>query len=216
MLLGAGLSYVILYYTLGFENQQTSAGNRSVRVIPIKVPDPNGGQDSVIKTVRPFSFVSQTGAKVTLDSLKDKIWVADVFFTTCQSICPKLSSGLKRVQDAFKGDREVRLVSFSVDPEYDTIPVLQAYAEQYGALPHQWYFLTGDKHQLYKVEHEDYFFSATEDADKTIKFVHDNTLRLVDKAGRFRGTFYDGTNPVEVDSLIADIQRLKEEYAQKK
>ncbi len=180
------------------------------------VPNPDGGQDSVIKTVGKFSFVSQTGNTITQDSLRGKIWVADVFFTTCTSICPKLSQGLQKIQTAFADDPEVKLVSFSVDPEYDSLSILQVYAAQYGARPHQWYMLTGNKTDLYKVEHEDFFFSATEDEDKTIKFVHDNTLRLVDKEGRFRGGFYDGTNPVEVDSVIADIKRLKNEYAQKK
>jgi protein SCO1 len=217
LLVVAGLSFLVYYYAVGFESKAASTATASaVPVMPIKVPNPQGGRDSVIKTIGPFSFTSQTGAAITQDSLKGKIWVADVFFTTCQSICPKLSSGLQRIQNAFKGDPEVRLVSFSVDPDYDSIPVLQTYAAQYGALDHQWYLLTGDKATLYKVEHEDYFFSAMEDEDKTIKFVHDNTLRLVDKEGRFRGRFYDGTDPADVDAVIADIQKLKDEYAQNK
>ncbi|MBP6638785.1 MAG: SCO family protein [Bacteroidia bacterium] len=214
ILIGAGISYMIMYYVVGVPT--TSPIGTSVKILPIMVPNPDGGQDSVIKTVGKFSFVSQTGNTITQDSLRGKIWVADVFFTTCTSICPKLSQGLQKIQTAFADDPEVKLVSFSVDPEYDSLSILQAYAAQYGARPHQWYMLTGNKTDLYKVEHEDFFFSATEDEDKTIKFVHDNTLRLVDKEGRFRGGFYDGTNPVEVDSVIADIKRLKNEYAQKK
>lgn len=215
ILLGGGFTYIIMYYVVGFPDPAASASS-TVKILPIKVPNPNGGQDSVIKTVGNFSFVSQSGATISQDSLKGKIWVADVFFTTCTSICPKLSSSFQKIQTAFAGDPEVKLVSFSVDPEYDSLSVLQAYAAQYGAIPHQWYMLTGDKTELYRVEHENFFFSATEDEDKTIKFVHDNTLRLVDKEGRFRGKFYDGTTSADVDSVIADIKRLKNEYAQDK
>lgn len=217
VLLGAGLTYLILYYTVGFGSANASSGNpaaTSVPIMPIKVPNPNGGQDSVIRTVGAFAFTSQAGVTITHDSLRGKIWVADVFFTTCTSICPKLSSGLQRIQTAFKGDPEVKLVSFSVDPDYDSLPILRDYAAHYGALDHQWYMLTGDKTELYRVEHEEFFFSATEDEDQTIKFVHDNTLRLVDKEGRFRGRFYDGTDPADVDAVIQDIQQLKNEYAQ--
>lgn len=217
ILVGAGLTYIILYYTVGFG--QTGAGGSAVegslvRILPIKEPDPAGGTDSVIHTVGAFRFRDQQNHEVTEASLLGKIWVADVFFTTCQGICPQLSSGLQRVQDAFKGDAEVRLISFSVDPDYDSIPLLQEYARRYGADDAQWSFLTGNKTDLYRVENDEFFFGATRDADSTIKFVHDNTLRLVDKQGRFRGRFYDGTNPADVDSVIADIKKLKHEYSQ--
>jgi protein SCO1 len=211
VLIGAGLSYIIMYFVIGVPAANNVGDATKVKIMPIMVPNPNGGQDSVIKTVGPFSFVSQDGRTVSHESLKGKIWVADVFFTTCQSICPKLSSSLQTIQKAFKGDDQVKLVSFSVDPDYDTLPVLLEYAKVYEADPNQWYFLMGAKDELYRVEHEQFFFSATEDEDKTIKFVHDNTLRLVDEQGRFRGRFYDGTNPADVDALIADIQQLKNE-----
>ncbi len=151
---------------------------------------------------------------ISRDSLRGKIWVADVFFSTCTGICPKLSEGMQRIQQAFKGDPEIKLVSFTVDPEYDSIPVLQSYAASYGAVDHQWYFLTGNKSDLYRVETEEFFFSHTEDEDQTVKFVHDGKLRLVDKEGRFRGSFYDGLETADVDSVIAHIKLLKREYAE--
>jgi protein SCO1/2 len=168
------------------------------------------------KTVGDFKCVSQTGDTITQAVFDDKIWVADVFFTTCTSICPKLSKGLSTVQDYFKNDDEVKFLSISVDPETDSVPVLRAYADEYGAIDNKWYMVTGNKNELFKFAHEEFFFSATEDEDKEIKFVHDNTLRLVDKEGRFRGMFYDGTNQFEVDSLISHIKLLKLEYAQNK
>ncbi len=214
ILFGAGLTYLVLYYTIGPDGFAPDSKKPLVAILPIKVPNPSGGADSVIKVVGDFAFVSQTGKTITRDSLKGKIWVADVFFTTCQGICPKLSTGLRRIQDAFRGDPEVELVSFTVDPEYDSLPILQAYARQYGAVDGQWHFLTGNKTDLYRVETEEFFFSHTEDEDKTVKFVHDGKLRLVDKEGRFRGKFYDGLDAAEVDSVIAHIKLLKREYAQ--
>lgn len=217
ILAGAGLTYIILYYAVGFGQQGSANGSVEgslVRIMPIKEPNPAGSGDSVIHTVGSFHFHDQQNKEVTEQSLLGKIWVADVFFTTCQGICPQLSSGFQRVQEAFKGDPEVRLVSFSVDPDYDSIPILQEYAQRYGADDAQWSFLTGNKTDLYKVENDEFFFGATRDADSTIKFVHDNTLRLVDKQGRFRGRFYDGTSPADVDSLISDIKKLKHEYSQ--
>ncbi len=206
---------MVLYYTMGPQTTGSAveAGSR-VPILPIKIPNPNGGADSVIKTVGNFSFVSQTGATITRDSLKGKIWVADVFFSTCTGICPKLSSGMEKIQEAFRGDPEVKFVSFTVDPEYDSIPVLRSYADQYNATDHQWYFLTGNKTDLYRVETEEFFFSHTEADDRTVKFVHDGKLRLVDKEGRFRGAFYDGLEATEIDSVIAHIKLLKREYAE--
>lgn len=214
VLAGAGIIYLALVYA----NVTSAAADgqaSGVPLIPIKVPNPAGG-DSTYKTVGPFAFTSQNGVTITRDSLTGKIWVADVFFTTCQGICPKLSTGLQRVKEAFTGDPEVRLVSFTVDPEYDSLPVLREYAGRYGAVDHQWHLLTGEKAELYRVETEEFFFSHTEDEDSVVKFVHDGKLRLVDKEGRFRGKFYDGTDPADVDSLIVDIKRLKNEYAQDK
>ena len=212
ILFGAGITFVILHYAIG-EAKPEKRG-LMVPIIPIKIPNPNGAPDSTFKTVGAFSFVDQTGSKVDRKSLNGKIWVADVFFTTCGSICPKLSAGLQRVQEAFKADPDVQLISFTVDPDYDSLPILRSYADEYGAIDTQWHFLTGNKTDLYRVETEEFFFSHTEDEDKTIKFVHDGKLRLVDKEGRFRGYFYDGTDASDIDSLIAHIKLLKREYAQ--
>lgn len=214
VLFGAGITYLILFYVVG--PAQPAANDTLVDILPIKTPNPAGTGDSLHKVVGEFSFTSQTGATVTSSSLRGKIWVADVFFSTCTGICPQLSSGLSRIQTAFKGDPEVQLVSFTVDPEYDSIPVLQAYAQQYGAVDGQWHFLTGNKSDLYRVETEEFFFSHTEAEDKTVKFVHDGKLRLVDKEGRFRGKFYDGLDAADVDLVIEDIKRLKREYAESK
>lgn len=191
------------------------------RVKPLKIlspmiANPDGSPDSVYKTVGDFAFPSQTGDTITLDSLEGSIWVADVFFTTCPGICPKLSSGLQTIQEYYADDPEVKFLSISVDPETDSVPALREYADRYEAIDHKWYMVTGNKEELYKFAHEEFFFSATEDSTQEIVFVHDKTLRLVDKDGRFRGKFYDGTDNTEVDSVITHIKLLKREYAQDK
>jgi protein SCO1 len=214
ILFGAGLTYLIMYFVVGPPAAPAAKPSTTVEIIPIKVPNPNGGADSLQKVVGDFAFTTQSGKPLKRAELRGKIWVADVFFSTCAGICPKLSSGMQRIYQAFKGDPEVRLVSFTVDPEYDSIPVLRDYAAQYGAADDQWAFVTGSKADLYRVETEEFFFSHTEDEDKTVKFVHDGKLRLVDKEGRFRGKFYDGLDSADVDAVIADIKRLKSEYAE--
>jgi protein SCO1 len=211
---GAALTYLILFYAVGPNQNPTDSHKNLVPIIPILVPNPSGGTDSTIKVVGDFTFTNQMGDPISRADLQGKIWVADVFFTTCQGICPQLSAGFQKVQSAFAGDPEVKLVSFTVDPEYDSISVMHDYGKLYGADNSQWYFLTGNKTALYEVETEEFFFSHTADEDQTVKFVHDGKVRLIDKEGRFRGTFYDGLDPLEVDSLIADIKRLKNEYAQ--
>jgi protein SCO1 len=187
-----------------------------LKTLSPKIQNPDGSPDSVYKTVGNFAFPSQTGDTITLDSLRGKIWVADVFFSTCPGICPKLSAAMRKVQDRFKSDNDIRFVSITVDPENDSIPVLREYADRYDAIDHKWYFLTGPRDEIYRFAHQEFFFSATEDENAEIKFIHDKTLRLVDKEGKFRGMFYDGTNPVEVDSVISHIDLLKLEYNQRK
>ena len=207
LMLGAPIIIVLLLDT-GTHHKET------IKILSPKYPDPGGGLDSLYHTVGDFSFTSQTGTQITQDSLKGHIYVADVFFTTCPGICPKLSNSLKEVQRYLEESEDtlVKIVSFSVDPETDSVPALQDYAEQYGILPTRWHLLTGNKEDLYEVAHNDYFFKATEDSSQAIRFVHDETLRLIDKEGRIRGDYYNGTIEDEIKQLIDDIKLLKFEY----
>jgi protein SCO1 len=180
-----------------------------------KLPNPDGSPDSVYKRVGNFEFVSHTGDTINQDTFKNCIWVASVFFSRCQGICPKINSALRRVQDTYKEVPDIKYLSITVDPENDSVEVLQHYATQLGVIPHKWYMVTGSKADLYKFAMEDFYFKAFEDADDPLGFVHDESLRLVDKEGVFRGEFYDGTNNVEVDRLIEDIRVLYAQYAEK-
>jgi protein SCO1/2 len=189
---------------------------KPVKYMSPKLPNPDGGPDSVYKRVGDFKFVSQTGDTITQDTFKNCIWVANVFFSRCQGICPKISSALTRVQENFKDVKDIKYLSITVDPENDSVQVLEAYAAQFGAIPHKWYLVTGDKAELYRFAMEDFFFKAFEDENDPLGFIHDETLRLVDKNGVFRGEFYDGTNNIEVDRMIEDIRVLYAEHVAQK
>ncbi len=192
-------------------------GTHHKEIVPILSPrytDPSGDADPLYHTVGDFSFTSQNGSAFNEDSLGGHIYVAHVFFTTCSGICPKLTSNLKEVQRYLEeaNDTLVKILSFSVDPETDSVPALRAYADEYGIKDYRWYLLTGNKERLYDVMHNDFFFNATEDSTGVIVSVRDETLRLTDKEGRIRGELYNGTDEEQIKTLIDHIKLLKFEY----
>lgn len=178
-----------------------------------KLPAAEGSTDSVYKSISDFSFTNQNGKTVSRSDYNDKIWVADVFFTSCPGICPKLTKGFTEIQEAFKDDPDFMLLSITVDPEKDSVEVLRSYADQHGAIDGKWHMVTGNKKDLYEFAHREFFFKAFEGEGGELGFVHDQAFRLMDKDGRMRGSWhYDGTRSSSVDSLIADIKLLKSEY----
>ncbi len=157
-----------------------------------------------------FSLVDQRGDTITLADLEGRIIVADFFFTTCPTICPKMTRQMARVQDAFSSDASVVLLSHSVTPELDSVPVLAAYGELHGIDPQRWHLLTGPRAQIYALARRSYFACLDEGDGGPQDFVHTENLVLVDPQQRIRG-FYDGTSPKETDRLIADLRRLLKE-----
>lgn len=164
--------------------------------------------------IQEFSFTDQSGKSYGSKELKNKIYVAEYFFTTCGTICPVMNAEMQRVQAAYKGNDRFKIVSFTVDPETDTVAQMKIYAEGHGADPKQWHFLTGEKKELYKLARRSFFVlkpaEAANQGDVGSDFIHTNYFVLVDTQKRIRG-YYDGTNSKEVDKLIRDIQRLMEE-----
>jgi protein SCO1/2 len=167
--------------------------------------------DTIYHTVKNFSFISQDSSLVTQETFKNKIYIADFFFTTCKSICPKMSNQLMRVQHEFKDEPDILLISHTVDPENDTPPVLAEYAAKHQAIKGKWFFVTGDKVQLYDVARNSYFITAMEGNGGPDDFIHSEKVVLIDKAGHIRG-FYDGTDYYEITRLIEEIKLLKSEY----
>jgi len=157
-----------------------------------------------------FVFTNQQNKKINETYIKNKIWVADYFFTHCQSICPKMSNNLKLVQQAFIKDEDVKILSFTVDPQRDSAQRLHEYATLYHIDDSKWQLLTGDKKDLYRFARNDLQIIATAGDGGSDDFIHSDKLVLIDKNKHIRG-YYDGTEKTEVEQLIKDINRLKQE-----
>ncbi|HEY8399967.1 MAG TPA: SCO family protein [Cytophagaceae bacterium] len=163
-------------------------------------------------TIPDFQFYSQNNQIISNKDLNGYIYVTDFFFTRCPGICPKMSNQMVRIQEEFMNDDDVKIVSFTVDPLYDSVPVLQQYAADYKARPDKWYFLTGAKDSIYTLAQKGFFITAMEDRDRPLEFIHSEKFVLVDKKGWIRG-YYDGTDPKDVDRLITEIKVLQKIYA---
>lgn len=161
-----------------------------------------------------FAFTNQNGKTITQNDYKGKIYVADFFFTTCPTICPIMTDNLTWLQEQIKNDPKVMILSHSVTPDIDTVPVLKAYAEKKGAIDGKWNMVTGKKEDIYYIARKSYLAVKTTDSKDLYDMVHTENFILVDGKGRIRG-FYNGTNldkEVEgeknVKQLLEDIKWL--------
>lgn len=155
-----------------------------------------------------FSLTNQNGETITQDDYKDKIYVADFFFTTCPSICPIMTDHMYQIQQEFLHDDEVMLLSHSVTPKIDTVAQLKRYAKENGVIDRKWNLVTGDKKEIYKLARKSYFAVKTDGNGDEYDMIHTENFLLVDKKGQLRG-YYDGTAPEDIERLIEDIETLK-------
>ncbi|MEY4875717.1 MAG: hypothetical protein RL708_866 [Bacteroidota bacterium] len=167
----------------------------------------SSAESSHIPTVPAFSFLNQDGKMVNENFVKNKIWVANFFFTNCGTICPKMSNHLQTVQQTFLQNDEVKIISFSCDPERDSATQLKFYSKNYQANNLQWQFLTGDKKSLYRFARKGLSLVATDGDGGENDFIHSQNLVLIDKKGFIRG-YYDGTDEAAIQQLIIDIKKL--------
>ncbi|MGO4772569.1 SCO family protein [Flavobacterium sp. W22_SRS_FK3] len=161
-------------------------------------------------TIADFSFVNQNGDTITQKNYEGKIYVADFFFTTCGSICPKMTTNLEEVQKAVLNNPKVMLLSHTVFPEVDSIPVLKAYAIKHGVVDSKWNLVTGDKKEIYTMARKSYLAVKLGRPDQLYDMVHTENFVLVDQKRRVRG-FYDGTDKQEIKRLLEDINFLSQE-----
>ena len=166
--------------------------------------------DTVYHQIPGFSFVNQDSTVVTPATFDGKVYVADFFFISCPTICPKVKQQMLRIADRFKNDDRVVLLSHTIDVKHDTIPRLKTYSENLGIGAPKWHFVTGDKNAIYDIA-DDYFSIAIEDPDAPGGFDHSGRLILVDKNRHVR-SFCNGTEPEEVDRFMEDIALLLKEY----
>ncbi len=187
-----------------------SRSNKPIRLLPIygsKEYDATK-KDTVYHTILDFKLTDQMGQTVTRDTFKHKVFVANFFYATCPGICKKMNSELERATKSFKGNPYIKFVSYTVDPRRDTVAVLANYAQLHDAVPYQWYFLTGDKKEIYNLALKSYFAAVDDSAGNN--FIHTQNMALVDTSGYLRG-FYSGTDSADVDRMIIDINLLLKE-----
>ena len=158
-------------------------------------------------TVADFRLINQNGEQITQKDYQDKIYVTDFFFTRCPSICPIMTDNLVIIQEEFLNNDDIMLLSLSVTPKMDSIPVLREYADKKGVIDSKWNITTGDKKHIYELARKSYF-AVVEQGDGGLQdFIHTPNFILVDKKKRIRG-IYDGTNDEEILRLINDIKIL--------
>ena len=159
-----------------------------------------------------FSLTNQNGITITQDDYTDKIYVADFFFTTCGTICPVMTSNMKKVQQAILLDNDIKLLSHTVMPEIDTVAQLKRYAVEKGVLNNKWNLVTGSKKEIYNLARKSYLVAKYDPTKEDgYGLVHTENFVLVDKQKRIRG-MYDGTDDEDINRLLEDIVILKEEY----
>jgi protein SCO1/2 len=160
-------------------------------------------------TISDFSFTNQNGKSITQKDYEGKIYVADFFFTSCKSICPKMTTNLVEVQKAFLDNSKVKLLSFSVMPDVDSVSVLKEYAKINSVIDSKWNLVTGDKKAIYAMARKSYLAVKQGKPEELYDMVHTENFVLVDSKRRIRG-FYDGTKKEEIKRLIEDINWLCE------
>ena len=192
---------------------------KPVERLPVYQPDMVNAElvDSTKQYVRKyhkiadFSLVNQNGDIVTQEYYKDKIYIADFFFTTCLTICPIMTDHMVKIQEKIKNDDDVFLLSHTVFPVSDSVPVLKKYAEEKGVMDQKWNLVTGDKKQIYDLARKSYLATKSTGDGGKYDMIHTENFVLVDKDRQIRG-FYDGTDPEAIENLMHDLKVLKAEY----
>jgi protein SCO1/2 len=158
-----------------------------------------------------FNLINQNGKTITQNDYQDKIYVADFFFTTCQTICPIMTDHMYQIQKETSEDNDVMLLSHSVTPEIDNVAQLKKYALKKGVRDDKWNLVTGDKKQIYELARKSYLAVKTAGNGDQYDMIHTENFMLIDKKRQIRG-FYDGTDPEAISRLLDDIETLKKEY----
>ena len=207
------LSAVILYL---FYNAL-----KSKVILPIYQPSMVNTElvDSTVQFIRKyhtipnFSLVNQLGDTISQDTFKDKIYIADFFFTTCLTICPIMTGNMGAIQEAIKDQEDVLLLSHSVTPERDSVSVLYQYGIEKGVNPKKWHLVTGPKKDIYDLARKSYLVAKDEGGSGPFDLVHTENFVLIDKQKRIRG-YYDGTDPAAIETLLEDLKVLQATYAE--
>lgn len=161
-------------------------------------------------TIADFSLLNQNGDTITQADYENKIYIADFFFTTCPTICPIMTDNMVKLQEQLKNQNDVLLLSHTVTPEIDSVPVLKAYARKKGVIDAKWNLVTGDKKQIYDLARKSYLVAKEEPFGGDYDMIHTENFVLVDTQRRIRG-FYDGTNWEDMERLLKELKILQRE-----
>lgn len=189
------------------------------KVLPIYQPSMVNYElvDSTLQHVKkyhkiaPFSFENQNGKTITQDDYEGKIYIADFFFTTCPSICPKMTANMLGIQEEILNDSNVMLLSYSVTPKIDSVPQLKKYAIEKGVNDEKWNLLTGNKKEIYTMARKSYLVVKEDGDGGPYDMIHTENFILVDPKKRIRG-FYDGTDTLAMSELLLDLEILQDEF----
>jgi len=179
----------------------------------VKRADGTIGVDTIYKTIPSFSFLNQDSVPVNNENFRNKIYIADFFFTSCTTICPVMHRNMKTIFEEYRDNPEVMFLSHTIDFKYDTPSKLKKYAIKLGVDGPKWQFAYGSKDSIYKIAEKDYLVAVMEDSTAKENYVHQGWLVLIDQHGRIRGA-YDGTNDEQVAQLKKDIPVLLAEDQQ--
>jgi protein SCO1 len=205
------LSFIALILLFNACKNKTTLPIYGERKPVTRVVNGQSTTDTLYQTIPSFSYINQYGDSVTNKSLDGDIYVADFFFTTCPSICPIMQRNMLDVYHAFKDDNQFKIVSYTIDPQHDSVPILKKYADKLGIAGNSWWLLQGHKDATYLIARS--YLVSVEEKNPKGEYIHDGYFILVDKQKHIRGT-YDGTKPEEVSKLIDDIKILKQETAE--
>ena len=189
------------------------------KVLPIYQPSMVNYElvDSTLQHVKkyhkiaPFSFENQNGKTITQDDYEGKIYIADFFFTTCPSICPKMTANMLGIQEEILNDSNVMLLSYSVTPKIDSVLQLKKYAIEKGVNDEKWNLLTGNKKEIYTMARKSYLVVKEDGDGGPYDMIHTENFILVDPKKRIRG-FYDGTDTLAMSELLLDLEILQDEF----
>lgn len=199
---------LLLFVACGPEKRLPILGHREVVK---KMANGSSVTDTVYQTIPAFRFLNQDSTVVTNKNFDNSIYVADFFFTSCPTICPTMHRNLMKVYKKFKGNKEVKLLSHTIDVKYDLPSRMKSYATKLGVEGTQWEFLWGSRDSIYNLAEKNYLVAVKEDKNEPGGYIHQGYLILVDKQKRVRGA-YDGTQEDQVKQLMEDMDTLLKEY----
>lgn len=172
---------------------------------------PGSKEEKAFHKIPDFKLTNQLGDTITQKTFDDKIYIVDFFFTSCPGICLKMTSNMSKIQEAFKEDTDVLLLSHSVTPTIDSVATLNAYANKYNIKANKWHLVTGDKKEIYNLGRNHYFVENDLGELKSVDdFLHTENFLLIDKNKHIRG-IYNGLNRASMAQLVTDIKALKQE-----